>query len=198
MKTVNKYILASCIFCYFIGIYLIAVKMGIMRLISRYGLSRALYEWPANFPSLNIVYLCLAIYTVFFAFIIYIIYRNIEIHGKEMDVLQQKASLLHNYSEELALVVSRYNRICREKNNSNKMQNQRLQLLEKQISSLPASVFNNSSASSKIARIVSEINEMVSIMETTKENDIITLNIQFSKLVECAIEDVQRLKMYRN
>ena len=40
MKIVNKYILASCVFCYFAGIYLIASKMGIMRLISRYGLSR--------------------------------------------------------------------------------------------------------------------------------------------------------------
>ena len=193
MKTVNKYILASCVFCYFAGIYLIAAKMGIMRLISRYGLSRILDEWPADFPSLNLVYICLAVYTIFFAIITYIIYKNIESHGKDMDALQQKASTLHNYSEGLALVVSRYNRICREKNISNKMQSQRLQLLEKQVSSLPASVFNSSSGS-KIAQIVSELDDEVSNMETTTESDIVANNIQFSNIVERAIEDVQRLK----
>ena len=194
MKTVNKYILASCVFCYFAGIYLIAAKMGIMRLISRYGLSRAIDEWPADFPSLNLVYICLAVYTIFFAIITYIIYRNIESHGKDMDVLQQKASTLHNYSEALALVVSRYNRVCREKNFSNKMQSQRLQLLEKQVSSLSASVLNNSNAGSKIAQIVSELDDAVSNMETTAESDVVANNIQFGNLVERAIEDVQRLK----
>jgi len=193
MKTVNKYILASCVFCYFAGIYLIAAKMGIMRLISRYGLSRILDEWPADFPSLNLVYICLAVYTIFFAIITYIIYKNIESHGKDMDALQQKASTLHNYSEGLALVVSRYNRICREKNISNKMQSQRLQLLEKQVSSLSASVFNNCSGS-KIAQIVNELDDAVSNMETTAESDVVSNNIQFSNIVERAIEDVQRLK----
>ena len=194
MKTVNKYILASCVFCYFAGIYLIAAKMGIIRLISRYGLSRTLDEWPADFPSLKLVYICLAIYTVFFAILTYVIYRNIESHGKDMDVLQQKASTIHNYSEGLALVISRYIRICREKNISNKMQSQRLQLLQKQMSSLPASVLNNSSAGSKIARIVSELDDAVSNMETTAESDIIANNLQLSNLVERSIEDVQRLK----
>lgn len=181
-------------FCYFAGLYLLAAKFGIMRLISRYGLSQALDEWPADFPSLNIVYICLAIYTVFFAIITYIIFRNIESHGKDTDMLQQKASTLHNYSEGLTLVVSRYYRICREKNISNKMQSQRLQLLEKQVSSLPASVLNNSNASSKIARIVSELDDAVSNMETTAESGIVANNIQFSNLVERAIEDMQRLK----
>lgn len=194
MKTVNKYILASCVFCYFGGLYLLAAKFGIMRLISRYGLSQALDEWPADFPSLNLVYICLAVYTVFFAIITYVIYRNIESHGKDMDVLQQKASTLHNYSEGLALVVSRYDRICREKNISNNMQSQRLLLLEKQVSSLSASVFNNSNAGSKIGQIVSELDDAVSNMETTAESDQVANNIQFSNLVERAIEDVQRLK----
>lgn len=194
MKTVNKYILASCVFCYFAGIYLIASKLGIMRLISRYGLSRTLDEWPADFPSLNLVYICLAVYTVFFTIITYIIYRNIESHGKDMDVLQQKASMLHNYSEGFALVVSRYNRICREKNISNKIQNQRLQFLERQIASLPASVLNNSNAGGKIARIVSELDDAVSNMETTAENDVMTNEIQISNIVERAIDDIQRLK----
>lgn len=193
MKTVNKYILASCVFCYFAGIYLLAVKFGIIRLISHYGLHRAFDEWPEDFPSLTIVYICLAVYTLIFALITYWIYRTCTKHEKDMDVLQQKADTIHNYSEGLNLIVSRYNRICREKNISNKTLNQRLQLLEKNIASLPASVFKNNGAGSRIARIVSDIDDAVANMELTAESDIEASTIQFSNIVEQAIEDVKRL-----
>lgn len=168
--------------------------MGIMRLISRYGLSRAFDEWPENFPSLNFVLICLAIYSFIFALLTYIIYRNIENHGKVMDVLQQKAVKLRNYKERIVLIMTRYNRVCRDKNLSNKIQAQRLQLLEKQVSSLPTSVYNNPSADIIIERIVNEIDNAVSNMETNIENDIAESNIRFGNLVEQAIDDVKRLR----
>ena len=194
MKTVNKYIMASCVFCYFAGIYLIAVKMGILRIINQYGISRIMDEWPADLPSLKFVYICLAIYTVIFAIITYIIYRNIESHGKDMEALQQKTSTIHNYSEVLALAVSRYNRVCREKNISNKVAGQKLQLLEKQVSSLPASVLNDSNAGDKIAHIVNEIDAAISNMDSSAESNLETINTKFRSLVESGIEDIQRLR----
>ena len=194
MKTVNKYIMASCVFCYFAGIYLIASKLGFLRIINQYGISRIMDEWPADLPSLKFVYICLAIYTVIFAIITYIIYRNIESHGKDMEALQQKTSTIHNYSEVLALAVSRYNRVCREKNISNKVAGQKLQLLEKQVSSLPASVLNDSNAGDKIAHIVSEIDAAISNMDSSAESDLETINTKFRNLVESGIEDIQRLR----
>lgn len=186
--------MASCVFCYFAGIYLIAVKMGILRIINQYGISRIMDEWPADLPSLKFVYICLAIYTVIFAIITYIIYRNIESHGKDMEALQQKTSTIHNYSEVLALAVSRYNRVCREKNISNKVAGQKLQLLEKQVSSLPASVLNDSNAGDKIAHIVSEIDAAISNMDSSAESNLETINTKFRSLVESGIEDIQRLR----
>ena len=186
--------MASCVFCYFAGIYLIAVKMGILRIINQYGISRIMDEWPADLPSLKFVYICLAIYTVIFAIITYIIYRNIESHGKDMEALQQKTSTIHNYSEVLALAVSRYNRVCREKNISNKIAGQKLQLLEKQVSSLPASVLNDSNAGDKIAHIVSEIDAAISNMDSSAESNLETTNTKFRSLVESGIEDIQRLR----
>ena len=194
MKTVNKYIMASCVFCYFAGIYLIASKLGFLRIINQYGISRIMDEWPADLPSLKFVYICLAIYTIIFAIITYIIYRNIESHGKDMEALQQKTSTIHNYSEVLALAVSRYNRVCREKNISNKIAGQKLQLLEKQVSSLPASVLNDSNAGDKIAHIVSEIDAAISNMDSSAESDLETINTKFRNLVESGIEDIQRLR----
>ena len=38
MKIVNKYILASCVFCYFAGIYMIADKVGFLRFADEYGI----------------------------------------------------------------------------------------------------------------------------------------------------------------
>ena len=186
--------MASCVFCYFAGIYLIAVKMGILRIINQYGISRIMDEWPADLPSLKFVYICLAIYTIIFAIITYIIYRNIESHGKDMEALQQKTSTIHNYSEVLALAVSRYNRVCREKNISNKIAGQKLQLLEKQVSSLPASVLNDSNAGDKIAHIVSEIDAAISNMDSSAESNLETINTKFRSLVESGIEDIQRLR----
>ena len=186
--------MASCVFCYFAGIYLIASKLGFLRIINQYGISRIMDEWPADLPSLKFVYICLAIYTVIFAIITYIIYRNIESHGKDMEALQQKTSTIHNYSEVLALAVSRYNRVCREKNISNKVAGQKLQLLEKQVSSLPASVLNDSNAGDKIAHIVSEIDAAISNMDSSAESDLETINTKFRNLVESGIEDIQRLR----
>ena len=185
--------MASCVFCYFAGIYLIASKLGFLRIINQYGISRIMDEWPADLPSLKFVYICLAIYTIIFAIITYIIYRNIESHGKDMEALQQKTSTIHNYSEVLALAVSRYNRVCREKNISNKIAGQKLQLLEKQVSSLPASVLNDSNAGDKIAHIVSEIDAAISNMDSSAESDLETINTKFRNLVESGIEDIQRL-----
>ena len=186
--------MASCVFCYFAGIYLIASKLGFLRIINQYGISRIMDEWPADLPSLKFVYICLAIYTVIFAIITYIIYRNIESHGKDMEALQQKTSTIHNYSEVLALAVSRYNRVCREKNISNKVAGQKLQLLEKQVSSLPASVLNDSNAGDKIAHIVSEIDAAISNMDSSAESNLETINTKFRSLVESGIEDIQRLR----
>lgn len=194
MKIVNKYILASCVFCYFAGIYLLAIKFGIMRFISQYGFSRAFDEWPADFPSLNLVYICLAIYTILFALVTYVIYKYIENHSKETDKLQQGVSILHDYSDSIALIVSHYNRICLEKNVSNKMQIQRLQLLEKQIKSLTASVLDNSSAKSIISRIISDLDDSVMNMESSDDNAAVEKDLQFSNIVERSIEDVQRLR----
>lgn len=189
MKTVNKIILASCVFCYFAGIFIIAVKMGIIHLISQYGLSRCIDEWPADIPSLNFVLVFFVIYTVIFALITYVIYKNVDNHGKDMDELQQKTSIIHNYSDDLSTVVARYNRICRKQNVNDKSLSQRLLLLEKKVSSLTASVLDNRNAGNKIARMISEIDDAVSRMESNDYNV-----EQLKNIVECAIEDVQRLQ----
>ena len=189
MKIVNKYILASCVFCYFAGIYMIADKLGLLQYISRYGIN----DWPEEFPSLTTIGIFLIIYTLLFAVITYWIYRANERHAVETDVLQQKVSTIHNYSERLSLVISQYNRICREKNISNKTIGQRLQLLQKQVAALPPAVLNSDGADN-VARIVNELNEAVASMKMSVEHDMAAFNIEFGNLVERSIDEVQSIR----
>ena len=193
MKTVNKYILVSCFLCYFTGLYIIIVKLGILRLISHYGIHRVFKEWPENFPSLTVVWIFLAIYTLLFILISYWIYRANERHAVKTDALQQKASTIHNYSERLSQVISQYNRICREKNISNKTLGQRLQLLQKQVAALPPAILDNGGGDN-IARIVSELNEAIAGMGMSVENDMTAFNIQFGNLVERSLDEVQSIR----
>lgn len=189
MKIVNKYILASCVFCYFAGIYMIADKLGLLQYISRYGIN----DWPEEFPSLTTIGIFLIIYTLLFAIITYWIYRANERHAVETDVLQQKVSTIHNYSERLSLVISQYNRICREKNISNKTIGQRLQLLQKQVAALPPAVLNSDGADN-VARVVNELNEAVASMKMSVEHDMAAFNIEFGNLVERSIDEVQSIR----
>lgn len=189
MKIVNKYILASCVFCYFAGIYMIADKLGLLQYISRYGIN----DWPEEFPSLTTIGIFLIIYTLLFAIITYWIYRANERHAVETDVLQQKVSTIHNYSERLSLVISQYNRICREKNISNKTIGQRLQLLQKQVAALPPAVLNSDGADN-VVRIVNELNEAVASMKMSVEHDMAAFNTEFGNLVERSIDEVQSIR----
>ena len=189
MKIVNKYILASCVFCYFAGIYMIADKLGLLQYISRYGIN----DWPEEFPSLTTIGIFLIIYTLLFAIITYWIYRTNERHAVETDVLQQKVSTIHNYSERLSLVISQYNRICREKNISNKTIGQRLQLLQKQVAALPPAVLNSDGADN-VACVVNELNEAVASMKMSVEHDMAAFNIEFGNLVERSIDEVQSIR----
>ena len=168
---------------------MIADKLGLLQYISRYGIN----DWPEEFPSLTTIGIFLIIYTLLFAIITYWIYRANERHAVETDALQQKVSTIHNYSERLSLVISQYNRICREKNISNKTIGQRLQLLQKQVAALPPAVLNSDGADN-VARIVNELNEAVASMKMSVEHDMAAFNIEFGNLVERSIDEVQSIR----
>lgn len=168
---------------------MIADKLGLLQYISRYGIN----DWPEEFPSLTTIGIFLIIYTLLFAIITYWIYRANERHAVETDVLQQKVSTIHNYSERLSLVISQYNRICREKNISNKTIGQRLQLLQKQVAALPPAVLNSDGADN-VARVVNELNEAVASMKMSVEHDMAAFNIEFGNLVERSIDEVQSIR----
>ena len=194
MKIVNKYILASCVFCYFAGIYMIADKVGFLRFADEYGIENLLKEWPEELPSLSFVWGFLAVYTFVFIIITYVIYRANETHAKETDKLQQQSEELHNYTDRLALKISQYKRFCKEKNIVDKSLEQRLDLLQKQLAALSPAVYKDNANVNSISRIVNEIGKAVGNLKTGEENNWTELNTQFKNLVEDYIDEVQRIR----
>lgn len=194
MKIVNKYILASCVFCYFAGIYMIADKVGFLRFADEYGIENLLKEWPEELPSLSFVWGFLAAYTFVFIIITYVIYRANETHAKETDELQQKSGELHNYTDRLSLNISQYKRFCKENNIVDRTQEQRLDLLQKQLAALSPAVYKDNANVNSISRIVNEIGKAVTNIKTSGENDRAELNKQFKNLVEDYIDEIQRIR----
>ena len=152
MKTVNKIILLSCIFCYFAGLYIIALKFGLLKLLTRYGLSEMFDEIPKNFPEIKYLYWGIAIYTVIYLSLSIIILKTASKHGKEMDQVKGEASVVQDYSETLRLLVAQ---------NSNSTITSKLQMLQRQVAALPPAVIRDTTAHQELLNTVAMVNAVV-------------------------------------
>ena len=152
MKTVNKIILFSCIFCYFAGIYFIALKFGLIKLLVRYGMSEIFDEIPKNFPEIKYLYWGVAVYTVIFILLSIIILRTASKHGKEMDQVNCEASVVQDYSETLRQLLAQ---------NTNSTITTKLQVLQRQVAALPPAVIRDGTAHQELSNIVRTITTVI-------------------------------------
>lgn len=152
MKTVNKIILLSCIFCYFAGLYFIALKFGLIKLLVRYGMSELFYEIPKNFPEIKYLYWGVAVYTVIFILLSIIILRTASKHGKEMDQVKCEASVVQDYSETLRQLLAQ---------NTNSTITTKLQVLQRQVAALPPAVIRDGTAHQELSNIVRTITTVI-------------------------------------
>ncbi len=152
MKTVNKIILFSCIFCYFAGIYFIALKFGLIKLLVRYGMSEIFDEIPKNFPEIKYLYWGVAVYTVIFILLSIIILRTASKHGKEMDQVNCEASVVQDYSETLRQLLAQ---------NTNSTITTKLQVLQRLVAALPPAVIRDGTAHQELSNIVRTITTVI-------------------------------------
>lgn len=152
MKTVNKIILLSCIFCYFAGLYFIALKFGLLKLLVRYGMSEIFNEIPKNFPEIKYLYWGLSVYTVIFILLSTVILRTASKHGKEMDLIKSEASEVQNYSETLRQLLA---------HGTNSTITTKLQTLQRQVAALPPAVIRDVAAHQELSNIVRTISAVI-------------------------------------
>lgn len=181
MKTVNKIILLSCIFCYFAGLYIIALKFGLLKLLTRYGLSEMFDEIPKNFPEIKYLYWGLAIYTIIYLLLSFIIMRTASKHGKEMDQVKNEASVVQDYSETLRLLVAQ---------NSNNTIKPKLQMLQRQVAALPPAVIRDATAHQELSNIVAMVNVVVE--SNDEQNALSAINDAMMKVKSLQRKSVTR------
>lgn len=159
MKTINKIILLSCIFCYFAGLYFIALKFGLLKLLVRYGLSEIFDEIPKNFPDIKYLYWGLAIYTVIYLLLSIIILRTASNHGKEMDQVKNEASEVQDYSETLRQLLAQ---------NTDSVFTIKLQALQRQVAALPPAVIRDGTAHQELSKVVRIISTVIDSNDNQK------------------------------
>lgn len=158
MKTVTKIILCSCVFCYFAGLWMIASRFGLLKLITRYGLAESFDRIPKDFPQVRYLYALLVVYTVLFAILGYVIVKYSGRVTKEQEQLQQEVAVVVSYAERMNILLSQYER----SNINNIKVKQRLQTLSRQIASLPPAVACNANMKLEVSNIVGELQKLLS------------------------------------
>ena len=161
MRTVNKIILFSCIFCYFAGLYLIALKFGLIKLLVRYEISEWVNEVPKNFPQMKYLYIGLAVYTVFFLMISIIIMRTASRHGDDMEQLQGDIVEVNNFSEDINALIRAYKNVESANVEAQEMVLTKLRALQRQIAALPPAVAQNNTLRVAMAAEMTKLNDII-------------------------------------
>lgn len=180
MKTITKIILSSCIFCYFAGIWIIASRFGLIKLMSRYGLAEAFDQIPKDFPQIKYLYIGLAVYTVFFVIAACIAVKVSQRASEEQERLQQESGAVATYAQ-MNMLLSRFERSAI--NDANVKQ--KLQKLSRRIASLPPAVVRDAGMKAEVTGIVGVLQELLSDNCTVEA---------FSAAIDNAQDNIDSLK----
>ena len=142
---------------------MIASRFGLMKLITRYGLSESFDQIPKDFPQIKYLYIGLAVYTVLFVALSYFIYKYSERTAKEQVQLQQEVSIVMSYTERMNVLLSQYEH----SSIRDTKVRQKLQTLSRQIASLPPAVVRNASLKSEVTNIVGSLQELLADNSST-------------------------------
>lgn len=150
--------MCSCVFCYFAGMWMIADQLDLIDEVYEFGVIEVLHGNVPNDIPWNYLYIGLAVYTLLFAVVTYILFRFCERAVKEQEQLQEEASVVMSYTERMKILLSQYER------NDIKDVNvkQKLQTLSRQIASLPPTVVRNANLKSEVSNIVETLQDLLS------------------------------------
>ena len=184
MRTVNKIILFSCIFCYFAGLYLIALKFGLIKLLVRYEISEWFNEVPKDFPQMKYLYIGLAVYTVFFLMISIVIMRTASRPGDDMEQLQGDIVEVNNFSEDINALIRAYKNVESANVEAQEMVLTKLRALQRQIAALPPAVVQDSTMRASVAAEVARLNDILA----SRNDDM------FASAIDSALESIKALQ----
>lgn len=149
--------MCSCLFCYLAGLWVIASRFGLFKLITLYGLAESFDQIPNGFPQVKYLYIGLAVYTVLFVMLSFFIYKYSERAAKEQVQLQQEGSIVVSYEECMNVLLSQYER----SSIKDAKVRQKLQILSRQIASLPPAIVRNASLKIEVTNTISGLQDLL-------------------------------------
>ncbi len=139
MKSVTKIILCFCLFCYFAGLWILATRFGLIKLIFKYGITQFV-EWiPKDFPKFEYLSIGLVAYTVIFILFYYILSEICDKIVREQEKLQEDSSTISSYTNQVMELITLYK--CQ--NGKDEKVKNKIQSLSRKIASLPPSFIRN-------------------------------------------------------
>lgn len=154
--------MTSCVFCYFAGMWIIASRFGLFKILMRYGVTEIFDEIPKSFPQMKYLYIAFAVYTLLFAIVTYIIYKVVSRQEEDHRILQQQVSEVANFANQVADLQTLYARFAKVNNIPDTVGELKLKMLQHQIAALPPAIVRNPTMKSNLASIISEINDFIS------------------------------------
>lgn len=184
MKKVNKIIICSCVFCYSIGLIIILISSRIHNLPAiNYAIHFFCDLLKIPFDE-NFFWQISIIYTILFAIITFIIYKNITKQGERQEIEQLNAKNAFIYSAQIQHIINSHLSNVQIEHDNAVIIKQKSDILSKKIKSLSANTIENKDTYQDINALI------LSIHEACDNNDVILL---LSTLNE-AISEIDLLK----
>lgn len=161
MRTVNKIILFSCIFCYIAGLYITVLKFGLIKLLVRYEISEWFNEVPKDFPEIKYLYIGLVVYTIVFLIISIIIMKTASKHGDDMEQLQEDIIEVNNFSEDINSLIRKYRNAGNVNVETKETTLAKLHMLQRQVAALPPAVVQSDAMKVSLAAAITRLNDIV-------------------------------------
>ena len=136
---------------------MIASRFGLVKLVSKYGLTAAFTQIPKDFPQMKYLYMGMAAYTVLFVLLSILIVRFTNKASKEQEALQRESAKVASLEESMNVLVSRYGR---SQAKDGKVMAE-LQTLTRKVSSLPPAVVRNAGMTSEVENILQTLQDML-------------------------------------
>lgn len=180
--------MCSCAFCYVAGLYGVLLKFGAIKLISRYGISGLFDEIPQSFPEIKYMYGALALYTLAFALIAYVIYRVITRHGQDTDALQAQIRRVTEITDRAQKVRQLFTRYEKQHGLHLPEIDQQIRRFEQSVASMPAGIVGAGNAYGRVGTAVERVLDAVSALPADEDMRAQSLKELQTTLDECCDE----------
>lgn len=156
----RRIILCSCVVCYFFGLWNIASRFGITKILMRYGVSDLFDEFPKNFPQMEYLWVGIAAYTLLFLTATWIIYRVTTKAEQEQSVIQDGASEIRALTVRVDAIYALYRNYAATNGTADLRVERALKHIQRQIAALPASVTTDRAVMDKLSDVIESVEKV--------------------------------------